>query len=76
MDDAAWARIVNDFLLASKAKPDETQRYVHALVPLYFARVASFIAEAKDLDTEHAEALVERQAAVFEESKKALISRW
>jgi len=76
MDDATWARIVYDFLLASKAKPDDTQRYVGALVPLYFARVASFIAEARDLDTRASEALVERQAVTFEESKKALISRW
>jgi len=76
MDDGAWARIVYDFLLASKAKPDETQRYVGALVPLYFARVASFIAEAKDLDTDRSEALIERQAVVFEESKKELIGRW
>jgi len=76
MDDATWARIVYDFLLASKAKPDDTQRYVGALVPLYFGRVASFIAEARDLDTRASEALVERQAVTFEESKKALISRW
>ena len=76
LDDAAWAGIVYDFLLASKRKPDETQRYVGALVPLYFARVASFIAEAKDLDTDAAEALVERQAAVFEDRKPDLLARW
>jgi hypothetical protein len=76
VDDAAWARIVYDFLVASKKRPTETQRYVGALVPLYFARVASFIEDAKDLDTEKAEALVERQAAVFETLKPELISRW
>jgi glycosyltransferase involved in cell wall biosynthesis len=76
MDDAAWARIVYDFLLASKMRPAETQRYVGALVPLYFARVASFIEEAKDLDTGPAEQLVERQAATFEELKRDLVSRW
>jgi hypothetical protein len=76
IDDAAWARIVFDFLLAAKARPAETQRIVLALVPLYFARVASFIAEAKDLDTAPAEALVERQAAVFEELKPELVARW
>ncbi|MEA2661894.1 MAG: hypothetical protein QOH08_1466, partial [Chloroflexota bacterium] len=53
-----------------------TQRYVGALVPLYFARVASFIEEAKDLDTEKAEALVERQAATFENLKTELLARW
>jgi hypothetical protein len=76
MDDGAWARIVYDFLLASKRRPDETPRYAGALVPLYFARVASFIAEAKDLDSDAAEALVERQASTFEELKKALVARW
>src|SRR5205807_10510029 len=76
MDDAIWARIVYDFLLAAKAKPDDTPRYVGAPVPQYFARVASFIAEAKDLDTERAEALVERQAATFERLKPELIARW
>ncbi|HAF09977.1 MAG TPA: glycosyl transferase family 2 [Chloroflexi bacterium] len=76
VDDAAWASIVYDFLLASKQRPAETQRYVGALVPLYFARVASFIDEAKDLDTAQAEALVERQAATFEKMKKALVDRW
>jgi hypothetical protein len=76
IDDAAWARIVFDFLLGAKRRPAETQRYVGALVPLYFARVAGFIEEAKDLDTERAEALVERQAATFETLKPELVSRW
>jgi len=76
IDDHGWARIVYDFLLAAKKRPDETQRYVGALVPLYFARVASFIEEAKDLGTDDAERLVERQAAVFEDSKRALVAAW
>ena len=76
VDDAAWAGIVFDFLLASRARPDELQGYVTALVPLYFARVASFIEEAADLDTEAAEALVERQAATFEALKPELVGRW
>ena len=76
VDDAAWARIIFDFLLASRARPDELQGYVTALVPLYFARVASFIEEAADLDTEAAEALVERQAVTFEALKPELVGRW
>ena len=76
IDDAAWTRIVYDFLVASKRKPDETQRYVGALVPLYFARVARFIAEAKELDTERSEALIDRQAKTFEDLKPELLARW
>jgi glycosyltransferase involved in cell wall biosynthesis len=76
LDDGAWARIVYDFLIAAKRKPEDTQRYVGALVPLYFARVASFIEEAKDLDTDKAEALIERQALTFEDVKPELVARW
>ena len=76
VDDTAWTRIVYDFLLASKARPDETQRYVGALVPLYFGRVASFIEEARELSTEEAERLVDRQASIFEQLKPELVSRW
>ncbi|MHB8631512.1 MAG: glycosyltransferase [Candidatus Limnocylindria bacterium] len=76
VDDAAWALIVYDFLLASKRRPAETQRYVGALVPLYFARVASFIEEARDLEPDAAERLVERQATTFEEQKNAFVARW
>ncbi len=76
VDDAAWARILFDFLLASKKRPADIQRYVTALVPLYFLKVAAFIEEAKDLDTDHAEALVERQASTFEELKPELATRW
>src|SRR5436190_298229 len=43
IDDGAWAGIVYDFLLATKQKPEEAQGLAGALVPLYFARVASFI---------------------------------
>jgi hypothetical protein len=76
VDDGTWARIVYDFLLATKHRPGETRQLVGALVPLYFGRVASFIEEARDLDTEKAEALVERQAAIFEALKPELIARW
>ncbi len=76
LDDAAWARILFDFVLASKKRPADIQRYVTALVPLYFLKVAAFIDEAKDLDTDHAEALVERQASTFEQLKPELAKRW
>jgi hypothetical protein len=77
VDETAWARIVYDFMLAAKRRPEELQRYVGALVPLYFARVASFIEQARDLDTAGSEALIERQAGVFEQLKKeALVQRW
>ncbi len=77
VDETAWARIVYDFLLAAKRRPDDIQGIVGSLVPLYFARVASFIEDAKDLDTAGSEALIERQAGTFEQLKhEGLVSRW
>ena len=74
IDDASWARIIFDFLHASKKRPDDIQRYVTAMVPLYFLKVASFIEEAKDMDTAEAEQLIEKQAVAFEVLK--LEKRW
>ena len=69
IDDAAWARIIFDFLAASRKRPDDIPRYVTSMVPLYFLKVATFIEEAKDLDTARAEQLVEKQAVAFEALK-------
>ena len=69
IDDAGWARIVFDFLDASKKRPDDIQRYVTAMVPLYFLKVATFIEEAMTMGTAEAEQLVERQAVAFEAVK-------
>jgi len=46
------------------------------MVPLYYARVASFINETRDMDSRCAEALVEEQARVFEEQKGYLLDIW
>ena len=51
-------------------------RLVAALIPLYFARVASLIFETTELTTDQAEAFVERQARVFELTKPYLVDRW
>jgi len=70
-----WARIVYAFLAASIRQPARRERYVMALVPLYFARVARFIEDAKDMSTADSERLVEQQASAFEEEKGSLRDR-
>ncbi len=67
-----WARVVYAFLAASIRSPDRRERYVTALVPLYFGRVARFIEDAADLTTAGSERLVEQQALAFEEEKGSL----
>jgi hypothetical protein len=70
-----WARIVYAFLAASVRQPARRERYVTALVPLYFARVARFIEDAADMSTADSERLVEQQATAFEEEKGSLRDR-
>ncbi len=70
-----WAQVVYSFLAASVRRPGERDRYVTALVPLYFARVARFIEDAADLNTAESERLVEQQAIAFEEEKGSLRDR-
>jgi hypothetical protein len=71
----AWARIVYDFLAACALRPTDRDEIVRALVPLYFGRVARFIADAADLDSAGAERLVEEQAEAFEAEKVRLVDR-
>jgi hypothetical protein len=42
------------------------------MTPLYFARVASFINQTKEMSNVEAEKLVEEQAEIFEQSKDYL----
>ena len=70
-----WARIVYAFLAASVRQPARRERYVTALVPLYFARVARFIEDAAEMTTADSERLVEQQAIAFEEEKGSLRDR-
>ena len=74
--DEAWARIVYDMAIAWHERRLPLERLVAALIPLYFARVASLVLETTELTTDQAEAFVERQARVFELSKPYLVDRW
>jgi hypothetical protein len=71
-----WSTIVYDLLVASARRPERTDAFVRALVPLYFARVAAFIDDARDMTTSASERLVEDQAAAFEERKPYLRERF
>jgi hypothetical protein len=85
--DDVWSRVVYDLLAAvgrieRNAELDDARmaatidRYVAALVPIYFGRVASFVIENRDITTDEAEERVERQAREFELLKPYLVERW
>jgi hypothetical protein len=74
--DELWARVIYDMALAARAGTAPVERLIPSLVPLYFGRVAGFVIETRELTTDQAEAIVERQARAFELAKPAFVERW
>ena len=74
--DDLWARVIYDLVLTARDKPADVERFVAALVPIYFGRVGSFVIENRSITTEQAEDRVERQAREFELLKPYLVERW
>lgn len=74
-----WARVVYDFAV-SFHKADraglERRDIVAGLTPLYYARTASVVVEASEMDSGQFGSLVEAQALVFEREKAYLVERW
>jgi hypothetical protein len=71
-----WARICYDYLLAFNAQVIDHDRLVSSMIPLYFARTATFVNEAAADTPEQAEERIEGFAEVFLAAKPYLIERW
>jgi hypothetical protein len=74
--DDIWARAIYDLVVVARDLPDDVDRLVAALVPVYFGRVGSFIVENRRMTTDQAEERIERQAREFELLKPYLVDRW
>ncbi len=71
-----WVRCLYDTLVAFNAPGADQHKLLAALTPLYFGRVAGFIAETLELTTEQAERVIDAQSREFEELKPYLVGRW
>jgi hypothetical protein len=71
-----WSQAVYDLLAGARGRDHDPEALARALLPLYFARVAAFIEEVRDLDSAGAERAVETQATAFERMKPWLLERW
>jgi hypothetical protein len=74
--DELWARIIYDLALTARGSTMDIDRMIAALVPIYFGRVASLVIEARDMNPQQFETLVERQAKAFEQAKADFAERW
>jgi hypothetical protein len=74
--DETWARLVYDVIVAHHERRVPLDQLVASIVPLYFGRVGGLVIETRDMTTDQAEVLVDRQARAFEHSKPYLVERW
>ncbi len=71
-----WAHIVYDYLVAFSAAEIDSSRLLDSMIPLYFARTATFVQEASADDQDAAEERIGRYADLFLERKPYLLRRW
>jgi glycosyltransferase involved in cell wall biosynthesis len=71
-----WAHIVYDYLVAFSAAQVDSSTLLDSMIPLYFARTATFVQEASGDDQDAAEERIGRYADLFLERKPYLLRRW
>ncbi len=71
-----WARICYDYLIAYNAQEIDHGRLVGSMLPLYFARTATFVNEARRDSPEQAEERIGSYAEVFLAAKPYLVRRF
>jgi hypothetical protein len=76
MPTDTWVKILYELAAIFHRWKANRQVLISMMVPLYMARVASFVNRTKEMDNNEAEVLVEEQATVFEQNKEYLIGLW
>jgi len=73
-----WIKTLFDFAIACRKCPEglSADDVIGALVPLYYAKTASFVRKTINLDSHQAEEIINEQRYVFEKLKPYLIERW
>jgi len=75
-DSDLWAEIVYNYASSWKTYKNQSDRYLllDSLKNLWLGRFVSFAEEVKDLDINHAETVIQKQAEIFEEKIGYLLS--
>lgn len=72
----AWVQILYELAATFHAWKTNRRRLIDLVTALYYARVASFVRQTWEMNSQEAEELVEEQAMKFEEGKDYLIRIW
>jgi glucosylglycerate synthase len=71
-----WARICYDYLLAYNTQVVDNDKLLMSLIPLYFARTATFVEEVRTAGPDEAEQQIDSYAEVFNRLKPYLVRRF
>jgi hypothetical protein len=71
-----WIQILYELAATFHAWTRNRFKIIELVTPLYYARVASFVRETWEMNSEAAEKVVEEQALQFEEKKDYLLKVW
>jgi len=71
-----WVRILYELAATFHVWQKNRNKLIDLMVPLYYARVASFVNMSRDMNSQQAEDLVEEQAQLFEDHKDYLLKVW
>lgn len=71
-----WVMILYELAATFHVWQKNRNKLIDLMVPLYYARVASFVNMSRDMNSQQAEDLVEEQAQLFEDHKDYLLKVW
>lgn len=71
-----WARVVYDFLAASRRPGAAAPLLAEALLPLHLGRAAALVMDTASMSNDEAEEMYLLQAETFAEVKPYLVERW
>ncbi len=73
-----WIKCLYDFAFsyAKRINGLSTHDVIGSLVPIYYAKIASYVIKTRNLDSHQAEELINSQCVVFEKLKPYLADRW
>jgi len=73
-----WIKSLYDFAAAYTKQTNglSAVEVIEALVPIYYAIIASFVRQTLNLDSHQAEEAINQQCTVFEKLKTYLIDTW
>ncbi|HEK85883.1 MAG TPA: glycosyltransferase family 2 protein [Candidatus Aminicenantes bacterium] len=71
-----WVKILYELAATFHAWPTNRFKIVELVTPLYYGRIADFVIETADMNSDQAEMVIEQQADIFEKNKDYLIKVW